>query len=182
MGNNFDNFVYVDESTTRTLEIPLYQWRLPSTQSFMRIPKRTNTKAKVNVFAAISWRGASPFITFTNNLNSDGYCEIINNYLIPFISERYDFNCIMHQDNAPCLKSRQSLNTIIDNGVAFQPAPPYSPDFNPIEPMWNDMKAFIAKRFCQTTDEVVKTIGHYAESITIEKCRNFISNLNTVRF
>ncbi len=67
------NFVNVDESTTRTLEIPLYQLRLPGSQSLMKIPKRTNKKAKVNVFAAISWRGASPYITFTNNLNSDGY-------------------------------------------------------------------------------------------------------------
>ena len=118
-------------------------------------PLKTNIKAKINVFAAISWRGASEFITYTNNLNSDGYCEIINNYLIPFISDKYDFNCIYHQDNAPCHKSNQSLNTLIDNGVTFQPAPPYSPDFNPIEPVWEDMKIYISKSFVK----ILKKLG-----------------------
>ena len=178
LGNNFENFIFVDESITRTLEIPLYQWRLPGSQSIMQNPIKTNIRAKVNVFAAISWRGASDFVTYSNNLNSDGYCEIINNCMIPFISEKYDFNCVYHQDNAPCHKSRQSLNTLIENGVIFQPAPPHSPDFNPIEPMWADMKCFIAKKFCTSTEDVVNAIGDYSKHLTVEKCRNFISNLN----
>ena len=38
LGNNFENFIFVDESITRTLEIPLYQWRLPGSQSIMQNP------------------------------------------------------------------------------------------------------------------------------------------------
>ena len=143
----------------------------------MKNPFKTNVRAKLNVFAAISCRGATPFVTYTNNLNSDGYCEIVNNCLIPFISEKYDFNCVLHQDNAPCHKSYQSMNTLIDNGVIFQPAPPHSPDLNPIELMWSDMKTFICKKFCETVEDVEKAIGDYAKTLTLEKCTNFINNL-----
>ena len=62
MGKNFQNYVFVDESVSRTLEIPLYQWRIPGSQTIMPNPIKTNIKAKVNVFIAISWQGASDFV------------------------------------------------------------------------------------------------------------------------
>ena len=64
--------------------------------------------------------------------------------------------------------------------MIFQPAPPHSPDLNPIELMWSHMKTFLCKKFCETVDDVDKAIGEYAKTLTVEKCTNFINNLNQV--
>ena len=79
-----------------------------------------------------------------------------------------------------CHKSHQSMNTLIDNGLIIQSAPPYSPDLNPIELMWSDMKTFFCKKFCETVDDVEKAVGDYAKTIAVEKCTIFINNLNQV--
>jgi hypothetical protein len=42
------------------------------------------------------------------------------------------------------------------------------------------MKTFLCKKFCETVDDVDKAIGEYAKTLTVEKCTNFINNLNQV--
>ena len=67
LGNSFENYVFIDESISRTLEVPLYHWRVPGSQSSIKVPFKTNQRAKINIFGAISWHGASQFIVSYKN-------------------------------------------------------------------------------------------------------------------
>ena len=59
-------------------------------------------------------------------------------------------------------------------------APAQSPDLNPIELVWADMKRTIRKRFCTNREEVIEAIGDYAATLTAEKCQKFIKHLYKV--
>ena len=61
-------------------------------------------------------------------------------------------------------------------------APPKSPDLNPIEWLWHDLKTYVREQFCQTEEETILAIEAYQRSLTPEKCRKFIEKLPEVIF
>ena len=59
-------------------------------------------------------------------------------------------------------------------------SPANSPDLNPIELMFGDLKLYVAEKMC-TNLEVRSAIGSYRKTLTPEKCASFISHLYQVR-
>ena len=109
---NFNSYVFGDEALKKTLEIPLYHARLQSSRP-RAIGSSTNTKSNVNVWSAISKRGCSGILTFTNNMDGYGYYQILADYLIPFAKRLYGNEAILHQDNAPTHCFFQCKNLLI---------------------------------------------------------------------
>ena len=57
---NFDNYIFVDETSIRNLEVPLYNSRLPSSYP-PAIESSSKYRTKVNLWAGISKRGPTNF-------------------------------------------------------------------------------------------------------------------------
>jgi transposase len=55
-----------------------------------------------------------------------------------------------------------------------------SPDLNPIEWLWADMKRFVRKRLCKNEDELIQAILDFRKTITPEMCTNYILKLKEV--
>ncbi|CAK0769166.1 hypothetical protein CCP3SC1_560001 [Gammaproteobacteria bacterium] len=62
-------------------------------------------------------------------------------------------NCVLVMDNATFHKRLDIQQSIKNAGHILEYLPPYSPDFNPIEHKWAQLKA-IDKRERRTTEEV----------------------------
>jgi transposase len=52
-------------------------------------------------------------------------------------------------------------------------APSNSPELNPIEMIFADMKHFISSKMCSTLDEVRHAIALYKQDLTIDKIASF---------
>lgn len=59
-------------------------------------------------------------------------------------------------------------------------APPNSPDLNPIEWLWQDVKRYISLKRCTTEEEVTIAILEYRDNLTPDKCQNYINKLKKV--
>ncbi len=46
--------------------------------------------------------------------------------------------------------------------------------------VWADLKRHIAKKFCQTEDEATEAVNEFRQTLTPEKCQNYINNLKKV--
>lgn len=60
-------------------------------------------------------------------------------------------------DNAAFHRSKEITGTILDHGFFYLFLPPYSPDLNPIEHYWYEIKSRVRKKTCNTFD-MKKTI------------------------
>lgn len=58
---------------------------------------------------------------------------------------------------------------------------PESPDLNPIENLWHEMKEYIRKYIKPTKEEeLIQGILKFWETVTVEKCNRYIDHLKTV--
>lgn len=55
-----------------------------------------------------------------------------------------------------------------------------SPDLNPIEWVWSDLKQYVRKRFCTNNAEVVNAIHSFQQQLTAHTCQKYINKLKEV--
>jgi len=58
--NTFENYLFIDESTVRMLEVPLYHIRKKGKRP-ETVPHTGKAKVKINVWGGISFHGATQF-------------------------------------------------------------------------------------------------------------------------
>jgi transposase len=53
--------------------------------------------------------------------------------------------------------------------------PPYSPDFNPIEPCWSKVKEFLRKAAARTPEALNDAIAQALHAITADDCKGYFN-------
>ena len=75
-------------------------------------------------------------------------------------------------DNLPAHKSEKAAPCLKQKGAWFLFLPPYSPDLNPIEQAFSQIKAHLRKVEARTLEASWRTIGDLVEP---EACRNYFT-------
>ena len=83
-------------------------------------------------------------------MDSIMYDDIIRECMHPFIGKKYKYACKLHQDNDAKHSIKLCSKTIKQLNIKWVKSPPLSPDLNPIESVWGDLKHFIRKNFAIT--------------------------------
>ena len=86
------------------------------------------------------------------------------------------------QDNDPKHTSNKAKAYYENLIVNWWPTPPESPDLNPIELVWHELKYFLRKTWKPKTKEELTEgiLTFWSERMTIEKCNRYIDHLNKV--
>ena len=118
---------------------------------------------------------------FEGRLNAPLFVQILDKTLLPFIKEVFPEGHRFMQDNDPKHCSEHGEKFIEDNGVNWWRTPPESPDLNPIENLWHDLKEFIRREVKpKTKDELVSGILQFWATVDFIKCRKYIRHLDKV--
>jgi transposase len=87
-----------------------------------------------------------PLVVFPEgSINSERYCEVLTEYLLPFLRERRRGTLLM-ADNAPIHTSQYTCSWMDNHGVKSMEWPAQSPDLNPLENIWHELKVAVQKR------------------------------------
>jgi transposase len=78
-------------------------------------------------------------------------------------------------DNLPAHKSEKAAQCLKQKGAWFLFLPPYSPDLNPIEQVFSQMKSHLRKAEARTLDALWHAIGDICDLVEPEACRNYFS-------
>lgn len=136
---------------------------------------------QVHVWGAISRNGRAGLAIFEGIMDSTFYHSILRDHLVPFLQSSYPDGHRFMQDNDPKHTSRATKAWFEENAVQWWPTPPESPDLNPIENVWHQMKEHIRKKVKPTSKEqLVKGIGDAWGLLTQELCNRYINHLNKV--
>ena len=73
-------------------------------------------------------------------INSSNYNERVLSYIQSFLQEHAEEGYIFMQDNAPSHRSYETKINLLRRRIPYIKFPPYSPDLNLIEHVWNWMK------------------------------------------
>ena len=187
----FEDIIFTDESTIELESSTRLRFRRvgdfqPDMDDFEsgivngNLVAKPKHPAKLHVWAGISCRGATKILIFDGIMRADFYIEeILQNTLVEFVEQHYPEHHRFMQDNDPKHTSKAAKEFIETRGINWCKTPAESPDLNPIELMWHEMKHFLRKDVKpKTLSELEAGIRQFWETrVDAEKCRKYISNM-----
>lgn len=139
---------FFDETSSRIVRMMQRLW------SFVRetIPVNLSTP-RLNIFGFLAYNGNS-LISFKKNSKSPSICEYMEEIRL---ANDNDKPIVLLLDNLPSHKTRMVREKAECLNIILVYNTPYSPELNPIEPVWGDSKKEIC-RILILTEEEAKTV------------------------
>ena len=98
------------------------------------------------VWGAFSWHGVGPLVKINGKMDKFQYLDILKNHMEPFAFDSMPIKWKFMQDNDPEHTSNLVKNWFSSEQIPVLDWPAQSPDLNPIENLWNEVKVEIAKK------------------------------------
>lgn len=138
---------------------------------------------KIHVWGCFSSQGVGRIHVFHENLDGPMYKEILKKHLMAS-ADMFWKSGVWHfqQDNDPKHTSkvvseylREKL-FIEDYLIEW---PPYSPDLNPIENLWSDLKKRVETHHCKNVEELEEAVKKEWERTDKDYCKKLVDSMPT---
>lgn len=85
------------------------------------------------------------------------------------------------QDNDPKHRSNLAKDFFEANQINWWKTPAESPDLNPIENLWHELKEYVRREAKpKTKEELINAIKGFWKTVGVNKCRRYIRHLRKV--
>lgn len=124
---------------------------------YMRQEKQLH--GKVSLWGCICAEGLGHAELYAGSLDSTRHRDILRHSLLKSFREFYPSGpWNFQQDNVRFHTTPETVTYLHEKGVTLIEWPPWSPDLNPIENVWNVLKARVYARFPQSMEEMETVI------------------------
>jgi transposase len=159
--------LFVDESGANTKMTRLHGRALRGQRLVDRIPHgnyQTST-----LISGLRWEGPCAPWLFAGPMNGEMFLAWVQQGLAPTLRAGE----VVIMDNLATHKIRGVQEAIHSRGARLLYLPPYSPDFNPIEPMWSKIKQILRSRAPRTDIELLEAAKGAFQAISTADCQGF---------
>lgn len=128
--------------------------------------------AKISVIGAISLKKVLAVMTLNGSMDGEAYKVFVKHFLLPQLW----VGAVVVMDNLSAHKVEEIQPLIESVGASVLYLSPYSPEFNPIEHWWSQLKAFL-KQFSPKSASVVDGLIKIALKLVNPKhLKNWFTN------
>jgi transposase len=136
--NNFNEYISIDESSFCITDLQKYGYSKKG-QEIKRIIKHKHNKERYSLLLAISKSEIISYKIYNGSLNAEGYKNFIDTNKNKFI------NKTIIQDNVRLHHSKIVKEYATENNINMKYIPAYTPEFNPIEQVFSQIKTEFRK-------------------------------------
>lgn len=147
-----------------------YGWSPRGTRSFGKMPVRS--WKTVSLVGAIRLGERPRLMTHRGSVNGAVFIRFVRNYLVPSL-RRGD---IVIMDNLNIHKMKRVRELVAAAGATVAYLPTYSPELNPIELWWNDLKRELRTRSIDVESELRKAARRERARVALAKIKNWFGH------
>lgn len=145
-------------------------------------PKYTKKTVKhgggnIMVWACFSWFGVGPIHWIKETMTADVYVEILQDVMLPYAEENMPLLWTFQQDNDPKHTAKVTKEWFRNNKINCLKWPAQSPDCNPIENLWQIVKARLAPARPSNKQELWEAVKAAWESIPVNVCQKLVNSM-----
>lgn len=166
---NADDYLFVDESSTRLNMTPLHARSAKGQRAIAVVPKRSTN---ITLIAAMTKQGMQATMTLEGSLDGDAFEVYVENVLVPTLKPGQT----VILDNLRVHENIKARTLIEQAGCTLRFLPAYSPDLTPIECGFSKIKTVLRSLAAATTKAFDKAIKTALTSVSAENVRGFFLN------
>lgn len=154
-----------------------YVWRKPNTAHHQKhtIPTVKHGGGSIMLWGCFSAAGPGRLVKIEGRMNAAKYTEILGDNLIQSARElRLGRRFIFQQDNDPKHTAKATQEWLKKNQVNVLEWPSQSPDLNPIENLWLDLKRAVHARYPRNLTELEQFCKEEWSKIAVGRCTRLI--------
>ena len=164
------NLVFVDESGVNLAMTRLYARSRRGTRAFGSAPR--NWGDNISILSALSIHGPLASMYIAGATDGAVFLTYLKQVLVP----RLWPGAVVVMDNLGAHKVKGVQTLIESAGARLLYLPPYSADFNPIEPAWSQFKSHLRARAARTQRTLARAIREGLARIRARDARHYFAH------
>lgn len=156
-----------------------YVRRPPGKEFNVRFTKKTvkHGGGNIKIWGCFSWFGPGPIHWIREIMDQHVYTNILDEVMFPYADENMPLKWTFQQDNDPKHTSKKAKEWFRTNKVSVMEWPAQSPDLNPIEHLWKDVKVEVAKLRPKNANDLWTAVQKVWSEIPIQRCQRLIESM-----
>ena len=165
-----ERFVFVDEMGSNTSLYPLCGWSPSGERAPCSVPR--NRGKNTTILASLTLEGMGPTVAIEGSNNAVVFETYVEQFLVPALR----VGQVIVMDNLSVHKGERVRELVEGAGCELLYLPPYSPDLNPIEEAFAQIKALLRKAGARARQMLIEALGLAIPAVTVEDARGFFEH------
>lgn len=131
----------------------------------------------IMVWACFSYTGVGPIHMINGIMDKTVYVDILKYTMLPYASWEMPVKWTFQQDNDPKHTSKLAKDWFASEKIEVMPWPAQSPDLNPIENLWGDVKRIVSTASPSNRAQLWQVVQEAWGQIPVKRCMDLIDSM-----